>query len=206
VTPALALRGLAATMAAVLMVAGNLDYLRDVRRHRADPRLASWGIWTAAMGIGAYGAARVGQWPSAALGAAGAVTCAAVLAAGWRHGDQDTRWLDVAAGLAGGAGLVLITEAGVGLVPAAAGITAACLADLGAFGPTFGNARAGGEVPRPFVLFAAAALLALAASTSLTGVIYPAYEAAACSLAAVLAWRPRSALTLTHPRTEGNPP
>jgi hypothetical protein len=187
-----ALRAAAAVLAAALAAGANLDYLRDVRRrrgdpHRADPRLASWGIWTGAMSVGAYGAARVRQWPSAVLGMAGAVTSLSVIVSGRRHGDLGIGWLDFAAGLSGGAGLILIAEAGVGMIPAAAGIIAAVLADLGAFLPTFKNARRGLEAPRPYMMYAAAAVLTLAASSSLTGMIYPLYEVAACSLAAILA-------------------
>jgi hypothetical protein len=190
------LRTAAASSAAALAVGANLDYLRDVRRpagdpRRARPRLASWIIWTGAMSIGAGGAARVRQWPSAALGLAGAGTSISVLISGWDHGRRDVGWLDFAAGIAGGAGFVLITESGMGMVPAGAGITAAVLADLAAFVLTFRNARAGRESPRPFALYALAGLLALAASTSIAGAIYPAYEATACATAAVIAWRAR---------------
>jgi hypothetical protein len=190
------LRTIAASGAAALAVSANLDYLRDVRRpardlRRARPRLASWVIWTGAMSIGAAGAARIRQWPSAALGVAGAGTCAAVVVSGWGHANREVGWLDFAAGLAGGAGFVLVAESAAGMTPAGAGITAAVLADLAAFAPTFRNARQGRESPRPYALYALAGLLALAASSSLAGMIYPAYEAAACALAAVIAWRAR---------------
>jgi hypothetical protein len=191
------LRTIAASGAAALAVGANLDYLRDVRRPAADPararpRLASWIIWTGAMSIGAAGAARVRQWPSAALGAAGAGTSISVLVSGWDHGRRDVGWLDFAAGIAGGAGFVLIAEAGMGMVPAGAGITAAVAADAAAFVLTFRNARQGGESPRPYMIYAAAGLLALAASSSLAGAIYPAYEMLACSAAAIVAWRARN--------------
>jgi hypothetical protein len=186
------LRTIAASGAAALAVGANLDYLRDVARHRTRPRLASWVIWTGAMAIGAAGAARVRQWPSAALGVAGAGTSGAVLIFGWGHSTREIGWLDFAAGISGGAGLVLVTESGMGMVPAGAGITAAVLADLAAFTLTFRNARAGGESPRPYLLYALAGLLALAASTSPAGMIYPAYEATACGACAVIAWRARS--------------
>jgi hypothetical protein len=202
VTPfaAVLARTITASAAAALAVGANLDYLRNVRRPagdpgRARPRLASWVIWTGAMSIGAYGAGRVRQWPSAALGLAGAATSVSVLACGWDHSKRDVGWLDFAAGFAGGAGLVLVTESGMGMVPAGAGIIAAVLADAAAFTLTFRNAWAGRESPRPFALYALAGVLALAASSSVAGAIYPAYEAAACSACAVIAWRRHGGLT-----------
>jgi len=95
-TPADAAAAAVPTAAALLVINASWGYLSEVRARTADPRLASWAIFTAALGVGAAGSAVARQWPSACLTAAGAVTCAAILAAGWRHGDREFGRLDSA--------------------------------------------------------------------------------------------------------------
>ena len=75
-------------------------------------------------------------------------------------------------------------------VPMAAAIGAAVATDIAAFAPTWVNAwQAGEESPGPYVVFALAAVVALAATGwgNAAGLVYPAYEFAACLLAAALA-------------------
>ena len=57
--------GATAAIAAVFAVWANWDYLREVAKREAKPRLASWVIWTVAMTVGSVGAARMAQWPAA---------------------------------------------------------------------------------------------------------------------------------------------
>ncbi|MGH3193366.1 MAG: hypothetical protein ACRDOL_40165, partial [Streptosporangiaceae bacterium] len=114
----------ASAAAALLVTAASWRYLRDVRQRRADPRLASWGIFATAMGVGAAGAAEAGQWPSFVLTASGSLTCAAILVSGWRHGNREFGRLDAACALLGAAGVALLAVAAgwPRLAPAAAAV------------------------------------------------------------------------------------
>jgi len=184
--------GATAAIAAVFAVWANWDYLREVAKREAKPRLASWVIWTVAMTVGSAGAARMAQWPAAALGFAGAATCGAVVVAGWRRGDKKLTWLDRFALLAGGAGIVLLTAAMLwpDRFPITVAIGISVLTDLCAFVPTYDNARNGEEVPRPYIIDTIGAAAALAGARHFpqpVGVIYPAYQVVACAAAAWLA-------------------
>ena len=184
--------GATAAIAAVFAVWANWDYLREVAKREAKPRLASWVIWTVAMTVGSAGAARMAQWPAAVLGFASAATCGAVVVAGWRRGDKKLTWLDRFALLAGGAGIVLLTCAMLwpDRCPMTVAIGISVLTDLCAFVPTYDNARNGEEVPRPYVIDAIGAAAALAGARHFpqpVGVIYPAYQLVACAAAAWLA-------------------
>jgi len=184
--------GVTAAIAAAFAVSANWDYLREVTKREAKPRLASWVIWTVAMTVGAVGAARMAQWPAAALGFACAATCGSVVVAGWRRGDKKLTWLDGFALLAGGAGIVLLTEAMLwpDRVPMAVAIGISVATDLCAFVPTYHNARNGGEVAWPYIkdtIGAAAALAGARHFPQPVGVIYPAYQVVACAAAAWLA-------------------
>ncbi len=184
--------GATAAIAAVFAVWANWDYLREVARREAKPRLASWVIWTVAMTVGSAGAARMAQWPAAALGFAGAATCGAVVVAGWRRGDKKLTWLDGFALIAGGAGIVLLTAAMLwpDRFPITVAIGISVLTDLCAFVPTYHNARKGEEVPRPYIIDTIGAAAALAGARHFpqpVGVIFPAYQVVACAAAAWLA-------------------
>ena len=184
--------GATAAIAAVFAVWANWDYLREVAKREAKPRLASWVIWTVAMTVGSVGAARMAQWPAAALGFAGAATCGAVVVAGWRRGDKKLTWLDGFALMAGGAGIVLLTAAMLrpDRFPITVAIGISVLTDLCAFVPTYHNARNGEEVPRPYIIDTIGAAAALAGARHFpqpVGVIFPAYQVVACAAAAWLA-------------------
>ena len=184
--------GATAAIAAVFAVWANWDYLREVAKREAKPRLASWVIWTVAMTVGSVGAARMAQWPAAALGFASAATCGAVVVAGWRRGDKKLTWLDGFALLAGGAGIVLLTAAMLwpDRFPITVAIGISVLTDLCAFVPTYHNARNGEEAPRPYVIDTIGAAAALAGARHFpqpVGVIFPAYQVVACAAAAWLA-------------------
>jgi hypothetical protein len=184
--------GVTAAIAAAFAVSANWDYLREVTKREAKPRLASWVIWTIAMTVGSVGAVRMAQWPAAALGFACAATCGSVVVAGWRRGDKKLTWLDGFALLAGGAGIVLLTEAMLrpDRFPMTVAIGISVLTDLCAFVPTYDNARNGEEVPRPYIKDAIGAAAALAGARHFpqpVGVIYPAYQLVACAGAAWLA-------------------
>ena len=172
----------AAAAAVLLVISATWGYLSAVRARRADPRLASWAIFTAAMGIGAAGNAVARQWPSCALTAAGSVTCAAIVVSGWRHGSREFGRLDAAGTVLGGAGLALLAAAVArpALVPAAAAVAVSVVTDLAAFAPTFANAWRGNEPWPAYAKVCAASALTLAVTDFAVpaGVIYPAYETA----------------------------
>ena len=184
--------GPTAAVAAAFAVWANWDYLREVTKREAKPRLASWVIWTVAMTVGSAGAARMDQWPAAAFGFASAATCGSVVVAGWRRGDKKLTWLDGFALLAGGAGIALLTGAMLwpDRFPMTVVIGISVLTDLCAFVPTYDNARNGEEVPRPYIkdtIGAAAALAGVRHFPQPVGVIYPAYQMVTCAAAAWLA-------------------
>jgi len=180
----------AAVLAAVLVTWASAGYIRQVARRdpAAHPRLASWGIWACSMGLAA---AAAGQPASAVLAAAGAVTATAVLACGWVHGDRQFGRLDAAGTITGGCGLILLATAAArpGLVAAWLVVAVSVLTDLAAFTPVFANAAAGREPAGVYVKLAAAAAVTLAATRwdQPAGVIFPAYELAACTATALLA-------------------
>jgi hypothetical protein len=173
----------AGILAALLVIAGSWGYLTAVRRHEADPRLASWGIWTVSMAVAAAGAALAGQWAGALLAGAGAVTAAAVLGAGCRHGDREFGRLDAAGLIFGLTGMILLAVA-----PPAWAVAASVLTDLAAFAPTYANGWHGEEPLVPWIMIAAGAAVALAAAdfSVPAGFIYPAYELAACTVMILL--------------------
>lgn len=173
----------AASVAAVLLVViASWGYLTKVRRKDpdADPRLASWAIWTGAMTIGAVGAATARQWPSFCFTAAEAACCAAILVCGWRRGNREFGKLDAAGAVLGTAGLGLLTAAIVAprLVPVYAAVAVSVATDLAAYAPTFANGWRGEEPWPSFGWFAAAGAVTLSVChfTVPAGVIYPAYE------------------------------
>lgn len=177
-------------VATVLVVAANWQYIAEVIRREAHPRLVSWAIWAVSMGIACAGAAVAGQLPAATLAGAGSAGCLVVLVAGWRHGERDVGWLDAWCAAVGGAGAVLLAASVIwpGVVPVAAAITASVVTDASAFLPTWRNAWHGNEPLQPFVIFTVAAIVSLAVSdmTVPAAVIFPIYETAANALASLL--------------------
>jgi hypothetical protein len=203
----------AVTIAAVaLVIRGSAGYIRDVASGAA-PRLATWVVFTVAMGEGTAAAAMKGAWPSAGLTLAGTVTCAAIVAAGRRHGRRDIKRLDrVCAALAlAGVGLLTAADLDPRLLPVAVAIAVSVGADGLAFAPTFANGWRGAEPWRPFAQFGLAATLTLAAASGgPAGVIYPSYEVvvnAAMAAVAVLGWRRAqgSALARSRPPAPNSP-
>lgn len=201
------------TIAAVaLVIHGSARYIRDVASGAA-PRLATWVVFTVAMGEGTAAAAMKGAWPSAGLTLAGTVTCAAIVAAGWRHGRRDIKRLDrVCAALAlAGVGLLTAADLDPRLLPVDVAIAVSVGADGLAFAPTFANGWRGAEPWRPFAQFGLAATLTLAAASGgPAGVIYPGYEVvinAAMAAVAVLGWRRAqgSALARSRPPAPNSP-
>lgn len=181
----------ASAASAALIAWASWEYVADVARRRADPRLATWIIWTASMYIGAVGAWTQGATAAAWLGVAGGASCLAVLVTGFVHGTTDTGWLDTAGAACGGAGLVLLGGAAwrPELLPMWAAIAASVGTDIAAFAPTMLNAWRGEETAAPYVKFGlAAAVTITAADGSAASLIFPVYETAACALAAWLAW------------------
>jgi len=180
----------AALAAIVLVTWASWEYVAEVARGEDDPRLASWTIWTASMSVGAAGAWLAGQHAAAGLGAIGGITCAAVLAAGIRHGSREVGWVDAAGCACGGAGLALLVQAMLhpGTIPVQAAIGAAVVTDIAAFWPTWRNAARGREPAAPWLKYGLAAVVAItAADLTAASLIFPVYELAACALAAALA-------------------
>jgi len=137
------------------------------------------------MGVAAAGAGLAGAWPALALAAAGAGTSAVILAAGWRHGDREAGRLDAAGLTAGLAGTAMLAAG----LPGWAAVAVSVAADLAAFAPTYANGWRGEEPAVPWAVIAAAAGLALAgaARAPAAGLIFPAYELAACTAMAAVA-------------------
>jgi hypothetical protein len=170
-------------VAALLVVAGSWRYFNKVRRkdRDANPRLATWAIWTSMGTVGALGAAAVRQWPSLCVTAASAVCCAAVLACGWQYGSREFGRLDAVCTMLAAAGVGLLAAAAVvpSLVPVFVAVAVSVVTDLTACGPTFVNAWQGKEPWPPFAAFAASGALTLAVCDFgvPAGVIFPAYLA-----------------------------
>jgi hypothetical protein len=173
------------TVAALLVVAASWRYFSKVRRKDpdADPRLASWAIWTSMPTVGALGAAADRQWPGACLTAADAACCAAILACGWRHGNREFGRLDAACTTLGAAGVGLLAAAAVAprLIPVYAAVAVSVATDLTACAPTFANGWRGKEPWPSFAIFAGSGAVTLTVCDFAVpaGVIFPAYLAAA---------------------------
>jgi hypothetical protein len=180
------------TVAALLVVAGSWRYFRKVRRKDpdADPRLATWAIWTIALTVGTLGAAADRQWPGACLTAANAACCAAILACGWRHGNREFGRLDAVCTMLGAAGVGLLAASAVAprLIPVYAAVAVSVVTDLTACAPTFANAWQGKEPWPSFAIFAVSGAVTLTVCDFAVpaGVIFPAYLAAVNAAVAVI--------------------
>src|SRR2546423_15682500 len=72
-----------------LTAAAALPYILDIGRGRAQPRIASWSIWTVVQAIGTASAFSAGQLPTACYTLLCAAGCAAVVLLGWRYGGRE---------------------------------------------------------------------------------------------------------------------
>lgn len=172
-------------MALLLLMIGTLfasfssmPYLRDILRHQARPRVASWAIWAVLLGIMTIAAYRDGQVASAALSAVSTIGCALIVVAGWRYGSRSLAAMDylAIAGLAGGLVAMLFTHN--------AFITLAImlLVDAVAYVPTFVHAwnepQEESFISWSMSFIGASATLAAALVThaSIAGLLYPLYS------------------------------
>jgi hypothetical protein len=185
VTILTALRGSVVLVAALLSVAANVPYVAAVRRRDPDarPRLASWVIWSAALGVGTASAGMAGAWNSVAYTGACAAGCFAVVAYGWRYGSREFGRLDAICATVGAAGVAALALAAVlpQMMPAWGATTAAVLCDSIAFLPTYRNGWRGQEPWLPYAMYALGAALDLAAADfgRPADMIYPTYLVAA---------------------------
>jgi hypothetical protein len=142
------------------------------------------------MATGAGAAVVSRAWASAAYTGACAAGCGLILVLGWRRREPGWRRGDVVcAGLAlAGVALLAVAAGWPSLLPVQAAAAVACGADLAAYLPTFRDGRddPGGQPLGMYVMFAAAAVLTLAAGRVPAGMIYPAYLAAADGLMCAL--------------------
>jgi hypothetical protein len=184
------LQAAASVVAAILVAVSDWQYIAEVIRREAHPRLVSWAIWTVSLAIACAGAAMAGQLPAATLAGISSAGCLVVLAAGWQHGERDVGWLDVWCAAASGTGASLLGESVIwpSVVPVTVAIIASVVTDASAFLPTWRNAWRGNEPLRPYVIITGAAAVSLAASDMAVpaAVIFPMYETAADALAWLL--------------------
>jgi hypothetical protein len=174
---------------AVLVIWASAGYVIAVARGQASPRLASWAIWTLAMGIASIGALLTGQYGSAILAGTGSLTAAVVLLAGWRAGSRDVALLDKIGLAIGGTGVVFLAiSLFIPAVPIAISVAVSVATDLAAFLPTFLNGARGMEPLSPYMKLATAAAIGVASAKSgpVAGQIFPLYELLACGLMCII--------------------
>lgn len=184
------MRQAAVILAAALTLWGNWPGVRGAWKGSFRPRMASWGPWTLAMGVGAAGAAFSRAWPSAAYTACCTAGCAAIVAVGWRVRQRGRTRRDVTCAALAVCGTILLADARAdpALLAAWAAIAVAVAADAVAYWPTFGDGwrHPQGQPAMMYAAFAAAAALTLAAERQAAGLIYPAYLLAADGAMTVL--------------------
>lgn len=172
-----------------LVIWASAGYVVAVVRHQAFPRLASWAIWTLAMGVAAAGALDARQYSSAILAGTGSITAAAILAAGWRWGRREVALLDRIGLAVGGTGVVFLAiSLAFPSVPVAISVAVSVATDMAAFLPTWVNGARGMEPLGPYAKLWIAAAIAMAASSTgpVAGQIFPLYEILACGLMFVI--------------------
>ena len=168
-----------------LTAAAALPYILDIGRGRAQPRIASWSIWTVVQAIGTVSAFTAGQLPTACYTLLCAAGCAAVVFLGWRHGSREFGRLDAVCVTLAAEGVALLAVATwvPGFIPMSWAVAVSVATDFLAYLPTFHHAwRRPGEEPWvPYAMFGAAAALVLLVADYriLVGVIYPTYLFAA---------------------------
>ena len=168
-----------------LTAAAALPYILDIVRGRAQPRIASWGIWTIVQAIGTASAFTAGQLPTACYTLLCAMGCAAVVVLGWQHGSREFGRLDAVCVTLAAEGVALLAVATwvPTLIPMSWAIAVSVATDFLAYLPTFHHAwRRPSEEPWvPYAMFGAAAALVLLVADYriLAGVIYPTYLFAA---------------------------
>ena len=168
-----------------LTAAAALPYILDIGRGRAQPRIASWSIWTVVQAIGTVSAFTAGQLPTACYTLLCAAGCAAVVVLGWRHGSREFGRLDAVCVTLAAEGVALLAVATwvPGFIPLSWAVAVSVATDFLAYLPTFHHAwRRPSEEPWvPYAMFGAAAALVLLVADYriLVGVIYPTYLFAA---------------------------
>ena len=172
-------------LGSALTAAAALPYISDIVRGRAQPRIASWSIWTVVQAIGTVSAFAAGQLPTACYTLLCAAGCAAVVFLGWRHGSREFGRLDAVCVTLAAEGVALLAVATwvPTLIPMSWAVAVSVATDFLAYLPTFHHAwRRPGEEPWvPYAMFGAAAALVLLVADYrvLAGVIYPTYLFAA---------------------------
>ena len=168
-----------------LTAAAALPYILDIVRGRAQPRIASWSIWTVVQAIGTVSAFAAGQLPTACYTLLCAAGCAAVVFLGWRYGSREFGRLDAVCVTLAAEGVALLAVATwvPGFIPVSWAVAVSVATDFLAYLPTFHHAwRRPKEEPWiPYAMFGAAAALVLLVTDYRVpvGVIYPTYLFAA---------------------------
>ena len=172
-------------LGSALTAAAALPYILDIARGRAQPRIASWSIWTVVQAIGTASAFSAGQLPTACYTLLCAAGCAAVVILGWRYGSREFGRLDAVCVTLAAEGVALLAVATwvPGFIPVSWAVAVSVATDFLAYLPTFHHAwRRPKEEPWvPYAMFGAAAALVLLVTDYrvLVGVIYPTYLFAA---------------------------
>ena len=172
-------------LGSALTAAAALPYILDIARGRAQPRIASWSIWTVVQAIGTASAFSAGQLPTACYTLLCAAGCAAVVFLGWQYGSREFGRLDAVCVTLAAEGVALLAVATwvPGFIPVSWAVAVSVATDFLAYLPTFHHAwRRPEEEPWvPYAMFGAAAALVLLVTDYrvLVGVIYPTYLFAA---------------------------
>ena len=172
-------------LGSALTAGAALPYIIDIVRGRAQPRIASWGIWTVVQAIGAASGFSAWQLPTACYTLLCATGCAAVVFLGWRHGSREFGRLDAVCVTLAAEGVALLAVAAwvPRLIPMSWAVAVSVATDFLAYLPTFRHAwlRPDEEPWIPYAMFGVAAglVLAVADFSVMTGVIYPTYLFAA---------------------------
>src|SRR5205823_9269740 len=98
-------------LGSALTAAAALPYILDIVRGRAQPRIASWSIWTVVQAIGTASAFSAGQLPTACYTLLCAAGCAAVVFLGWRYGSREFGRLDAVCVTLAAEGVALLAVA-----------------------------------------------------------------------------------------------
>ena len=178
-------------LSSLLATASTLPYIRQTLRHQTQPRLVTWGTWSALTAMAAAASFSAGDYPSGVFSLIGTLATAAVVVVALRFGDPGFGLLD-------GACLALVvTGLGLWIVVGQPGIDVvmACVFDLIGLVPTAVHAwrHPEQETTLTFALIAAAGLAAgLAAwgTWSVTALAYPLYVAVSMGAVALLTLRP----------------
>ena len=164
-------------MAALIAAAGSLPYIRAIMRGTARPKLVSWFVWMVLAGIMTVSAYNADQRASMLLSLSAFVSCAIVVALGWRQGKVELTKIDIVclSGAVAGIGSLIVLRDPFIALAISVGV------DMIAYVPTLIHGWYSPD-EESLACFAFAVLaagislgVALYVHASLTGLMYPVY-------------------------------